>query len=143
LGAAGSVFLYTGVNTGGSGATGSLNFIVYYAGVSSLTQMTCTANGWALANGTVTLAATGTTTLTAAQKATPNLIMSTVTLTGGVTLALNGVVGTYDIDFGAVTVGAQTVTITNGAGSFTATTLLATKTLLHVVCNTSNTLAVG
>jgi hypothetical protein len=54
-------------------------------------------------------------------------------LTGGVTLALNAVPAgsEYLIDFTSVTLGAQTVTISNGAGTFVATTILATGKLLN------------
>jgi hypothetical protein len=63
--------------------------------------------------------------------------MSVVTLTGAVTLQLNGVIGQYWIDFSQVTLGAFAVTIANGAGTAVVTTLIATAKLCIVSCRTA------
>jgi hypothetical protein len=105
--------------------------------VSGSPALTATATGLAHAQSAVTLAATGTTTLSAGQQVTPLLIMSVVTLTGAVTLQLNGVIGQYWIDFSQVTLGAFAVTIANGAGTAVVTTLIATAKLCIVSCRTA------
>lgn len=92
------------------------------------------------ASSTVTIAASGTTTLTTAQRITPKLISSTVTLTGAATLAFGGVVGTFVLDLNALSLGGQTFTISNGAGSLDLTSRLASKTLFVVDCGTTNTI---
>lgn len=93
----------------------------------------------------ITLASSGTTTISVGAQKTPNLKMSTVSLTGPATLALNGVIGIFFIDFSGVTLAEQTMTITNGAGSANVSNILATsnKTLLIVKCDSASTLSVG
>jgi len=91
------------------------------------------------------IALTNTTvTLSAAQQGTPYLFFSG-TLTGAVTIALNGVPAgsIYFLDFSQVTLGANAVTITNGAGSAIATTLLTTKSLIIATCQSAALVAIG
>jgi hypothetical protein len=80
--------------------------------------------------------------LTAAQLLTPSLVFTGVT-GAATTIAFGGIVGTYFLDFSGTTLNVAGTTITNGAGSYTATTILGTKTLLMVVCNSTSTIAVG
>ena len=95
---------------------------------------TITPLGWEWAQSSVTLAATGTTTLTSSQQATPLLVMGAVTLTGHATLALDGVAGGFFLDFSAVNLNGQTLTVTNGAGS----AVVSSSTLVVASCRTTN-----
>jgi hypothetical protein len=91
------------------------------------------------------IALTNTTvTLSAAQQGTPYLFFSG-TLTGAVTIALNGVPAgsIFFLDLSQVTLGANAVTITNGAGSAIATTLLTTKSLIIATCQSAALVAIG
>lgn len=101
-------------------------------------------NAFKWGQSAVTFAATGSTVLSAAQQQTPLIVLSVVTLTGGVTLDFGGVIGNWVVDFSQVTVGAQTVTLKNGAGTFVITSLLsASKNLVTVSCRTAALVAAG
>lgn len=98
-----------------------------------------------LGTSTVTFAATGTTTLSAAQQQTPLIVLSTVTLTGTATLDFGNVTGFFWVDVSGLTLGAQVLQFKNG----TQTTSVASsplvngnKTLLTVSC-TPNHMAIG
>ena len=110
--------------------------------VGGVTQVAFTPTSLRYTQSSISLTAGGTVTLSAAQQVTPYLVF-TGTLPGATTIALNGVVGSYILDFSQVTLGVSGVTITNGAGNFVATTLLGTKTLLNVSCSTTANIAVG
>jgi hypothetical protein len=90
----------------------------------------------------ISLAGGGTISLTNAQLGTPALSF-TGTLPNDTTIAIGGKIGFFVFDVSGVTLSAHALIITNGAGTFTATTLYATKTLLVVNCFTAATLAVG
>jgi hypothetical protein len=110
--------------------------------VAGTTQLAFSPTSLQPAQSAIALTAT-TITLSAAQQKTPSLVFSGTPGAGTCTIALNGVVGMYWLDFSQVTLGATAYIITNGAGSYTATTLLGTKTMLCVVANTVSTLSVG
>lgn len=83
---------------------------------------------------------TGTQALSTAQQQARLLIAPTTTLTGSLTIDFGGLVGEWILDLSAVTVGANTVTLKNGAGTKVVTTLISgTSSLLHVVCFTAAT----
>lgn len=107
------------------------------------------ASAWRLRSWTRTaqvalaVSATGTSTASTAALGAPTVYANSTALTGNATLAFGGVVGIYDLDLSAVTLNGHAVTLTNGAGTFTATTLLGTKTLLRVYCNSTGTINAG
>ena len=126
------------INGYGNGAGIPIN--MYY---NSIKVLTIGQYGIQPSQSTIALT-TGTTTLSAAQQKTPNLVF-TGTLTGTNTIAFNGVVGNYWLDFSAVTLGANAVILTNGAGTATITTLIVAgvSTAVVVVCNSVSTIAVS
>lgn len=93
-----------------------------------------------LASSAVTFGASGTTTLTGAQQQTPLIVLSTVTLTGAATLAFGNVTaGFYELDASGITLGGQTLTLTNGTGTIVISPALsANKTLFDVSCSTNH-----
>ncbi len=98
---------------------------------------------FAFGQAAVTLGATGSTALSTAQQQAALLVMSVVTLTGAVTLDFGGVIGNWLVDFSQVTLGGQTVTLKNGAGTLAVTTMLGTKTLLNVSARTAALINAG
>lgn len=90
----------------------------------------------------LSLSGGGTVSLTNAQLATP-AIQFTGSLPNDTTVAIGGHAGFFALDFSGVTLNAHNIIITNGVGTFTATTLLGTKTLLFVNCFSTSTLTVG
>lgn len=92
--------------------------------------------------GSISLA-TGTNTITAAQKKTPLLLFTGTPGAGTATIDFGGVVGTWYLDFSGVTLGATVYTLKNGAGTNTITTLLGTKTLITVIAATTATINGG
>jgi hypothetical protein len=90
-------------------------------------------------NSAVTLATSGTTTLSAAQQGSPNLTPATVTLVGNATLAFNGIIGTFWLNLSNVTYAGFTLTLTNGAGTLT---LPAGTTFVTVQCLTASTIQI-
>jgi hypothetical protein len=96
-------------------------------------------------DSSVTLATSGTTSLTTTQQANPTITIATVTLTGAATLAIGnvgGAVGTssaeYDVDISRVTLAGNTLTLTNGSASVVLTTGLANAMpSFRIKCNTN------
>jgi hypothetical protein len=121
-------------------------FQLSYGSVASLALPFGGFSGVPLAYALSTIAVTGgTVTLSAAQLSTPNLSF-TGTLTSNLTVAFGGIVGDFDLDFSGVTIGAFTITLTNGAGSKLLTTLLAAKgagSLISASCRTTATVNAG
>jgi hypothetical protein len=68
-------------------------------------------------NSAVTLATSGTTSLSSAQQGTPNITVAAVTLVGAATLAFGNVTGTFWLDLSAVTYAGSAITLTNGTGT--------------------------
>lgn len=100
-------------------------------------------NPFQLGNVSVTLANTGTTTLTAAQQQFPNISIPAVTLVGATTLAFGNIVGNYWVNVTNVVLGGQTLTFTNGTGTLLVSGLItAGENYLAVRCDT-NAIAVG
>jgi hypothetical protein len=111
-GAGGNVAISSGAGSG-TAANGSVN--VQLNGTNTLNV---TPTGTNFASSNVTMATSGTTTLTAAQQASPVLVIQSVSLAGNATLALNGVTGLYLIDVSAVSnVSDDLFFVTNGSGS--------------------------
>ena len=96
-----------------------------------------------LQSSAVTFAATGTTTLSAGQQQTPQIVLSTVSLTGAATLDFGNVNGNYWVDVSGITLAGQTLTFKNGTATIVVSPLMsANKTLIAVSC-TSNHIAAG
>lgn len=130
----GSITITSG--SGGGGATGTVAIV---ANATSVLTGSTTSAGFGVPLGglgtspltftsstTIALGTSGVTTLSAAQAITPNLTLTTGTLTATVTLdfSTNGQTGTWFCDCtGAGTLGAFGITFKNGTQSFVLTTL--------------------
>ena len=90
-----------------------------------------------------TLGVSGTTTLTTAQLSGGVIDANTVTLSGGVTIDFGGTIGNWLLDLSRATLAGQTVTLKNGAGTLSITSLLASKTLFNVFASTTSTINAG
>ena len=92
---------------------------------------------------TITIATTGTTSLTPILQLAENIRVATVTLTGNATIDFGGMIGVKTLDVGSVTLSGHTLTIKNGAATVAITTLMSTKTLIQVVMGTTANIAAG
>ena len=109
-------------------------------------MLTFSDTGANFASTVLTVPVSGTATVTtgnAGQQRFPVILCSSVTLSGNVTIQLNGIIGLVYLDTSGIVVGGNTVTIANGSGTFVATTLIATKKLLAIYCSGANALTVG
>ena len=114
------------VELGAAGTTGNIAvFTTAVAEIAGALGGISSGNPLAMADSSVTLAATGTTNLTAAQQRTPSLTLGTVSIGGaGATLNFGNVGGSpgtsaaiYDLDCSAVTTGGNSFTLVNGSAS--------------------------
>ena len=141
-GAGGQLILSSGVGgTSGSATAGTVGTLQLQVG--GTTQASATPLGFSFASSTVTINTNGTTNLTAAQMATPVLIMSSATQTGLMTLNFGGAIGQFWVDFSAVTNSSDGLAFKNGTQTVVVTTLWTIKTLFLVSCETTNSINVG
>jgi len=100
------------------------------------------ATGFSPAISTIAISG-GTTTLSAAQLKTPNLVF-TGTLASSETIDFGGNVGTFWLDFSGLVFGVNAISLKNGSTTTVITTLVtAFKTLVTVVLNGANNLSAG
>lgn len=92
---------------------------------------------------TIGLGATGTTTVSAAQSATPDLILSSTSQTGDVTLdfSTNGVTGWWYADVSGVVLNTHSLIFKNGTGTCTYAVTLPANHLVSIATNGTNKIA--
>jgi hypothetical protein len=132
----GQVILAANGSTVMQAVTSAINFNVPLQGLASGTP-------FKLGSSALTVANTGTSTLTGANQQTPILVASVVTLTGAATIDFGNVTGFYLLNATGITLSAQTLTLKNGTATIVVSPLLsANKTLIAVVCS-ANAIAAG
>lgn len=98
---------------------------------------------FALGSTPVTFGATGSTALTSAQQQFPQIVLSTVTLSGAATLDFGNVTGNYWVDVSGITLGGQTLTFKNGTGTQVVSTMMINGKVLITVSCSANHIAAG